>query len=121
MFYWNPQAPETQFYFNDRDPDSGKVFTVLFDTSQGAAGERVREFRYEETPIGNSGVAQRSGYFLGINYARLARLRPVTGYPDAFGWPTGEAVPEDDGLFLVNSNDRKNGSSSLSHSFVANS
>ncbi len=107
MFYWNPQAPETQFYFNDRDPDSGKVFTVLFDTSQGAAGERVREFRYEETPIGNSGVAQRSGCFLGINYARLARLRPVTGYPDAFDWTVGEAVPEDDGLFLVNSKNRK--------------
>jgi hypothetical protein len=28
MFYWNPEAPETQFYFNDRDVKSGKVFTV---------------------------------------------------------------------------------------------
>src|SRR5215208_4985645 len=31
MFYWNPEHPETQFFFNDRDPKSGKVFTVLFD------------------------------------------------------------------------------------------
>ncbi len=29
MFYWNPLAPETQFFFNDRDVASGKVFTVL--------------------------------------------------------------------------------------------
>ena len=35
MFYWNPSAPETQFFFNDRDPDTGKVFTVLYDHSCG--------------------------------------------------------------------------------------
>ena len=29
MFYWNPLASETQFFFNDRDPRTGKVFTVL--------------------------------------------------------------------------------------------
>ncbi|MDC0935394.1 hypothetical protein OAS39_03830 [Pirellulales bacterium] len=107
MLYWNPQAPETQFFFNDRDPDSGKVFTVLFDTSKGSAGERITEFRFEDTPFANSGVAQQGGFFLGINYARLARLRPVTGYPDTFDWTVGKAAPEDDGIFLVNSNDGK--------------
>jgi hypothetical protein len=25
MFYWNPNAPETQFFFNDRDLETGKV------------------------------------------------------------------------------------------------
>ncbi|MCH8219551.1 MAG: hypothetical protein IH892_22590, partial [Planctomycetes bacterium] len=30
MFYWNPEAQETQFFFNDRDPKTGKVFCVLF-------------------------------------------------------------------------------------------
>src|SRR5215212_5600170 len=28
MFYWNPEHPETQFFFNDRDQKTGKVFTV---------------------------------------------------------------------------------------------
>ena len=35
MLYWNPQAQETQFFFNDRDPETNKVFCVLFDISRG--------------------------------------------------------------------------------------
>ena len=31
MFYWNPNAPETQFFFNDRDIKTGEVYTVLYD------------------------------------------------------------------------------------------
>src|SRR5262245_54808815 len=31
MLYWNPKAPETQFFFNDRDPKTHEVFCVLFD------------------------------------------------------------------------------------------
>ena len=31
MFYWNPENPENQFFFNDRDKNTGKVFTVLYD------------------------------------------------------------------------------------------
>ena len=76
MLYWNPEAPETQFFFNDRDPKTNHVFCVLFDVSKG---KRVEEYRFSDTPIGNSGVAQNGGFFLGINYGRLARLRPVTG------------------------------------------
>ncbi|MCU0857272.1 MAG: hypothetical protein MUC65_02565, partial [Pontiellaceae bacterium] len=40
MFYWNPLSPETQFFFNDRDVESGKVFTVLYDVE---TRQRVRE------------------------------------------------------------------------------
>ena len=29
MLFWNPNAPETQFFFNDWDVESGNVFTVL--------------------------------------------------------------------------------------------
>jgi hypothetical protein len=47
-------------------------------------------------------VAQHGGWFLGINYARLARLRPVTGYPGAHDWTAGVAQPENDGIFKVN-------------------
>jgi hypothetical protein len=85
MLYWNPQAAETEFFFNDRDPETNEVFCVRFDIAKGASGERVAEYRFRDQPIGNGGVAQRGGRFLGINYGRLDRLRPVTGYPGAGG------------------------------------
>jgi len=99
MLYWNPESPERQFFFNDRDPNTNKVFTVLFDIAED---KRIREYRFEDTPFGNSGAAQKGGYFLGINYGRLARLRPVTGYPGAYDWTEGEKFPENDGVFKVN-------------------
>ena len=102
MFYWNPAHPETQFFFNDRDMKSGKVFTVLFDlAADGGRGRRLREYRFDDTPVANGGVAQNGGYFLAINYARMARLRPVTGYLGAADWTTAVAAPADDGLFRV--------------------
>ena len=102
MLYWNPKAPETQFFFNDRDRKTGKVFCVLFDVSAGTNGRRVREYRVEDTPVGNSGVAQNGGWFCAINYARLARLRPVTGYPGTWDWTVEEKHPENDGVFKIN-------------------
>jgi hypothetical protein len=98
MFYWHPAAPATQFFFNDRDPQSQKIFTVLYDV---AARKRVREFRFDETPVANSGVAQKGGPFLAINYGRLARLRPVTGYPGAFDYTAAELHPSNDGIHIV--------------------
>lgn len=98
MFYWNPRAAESQFLFNDRDPETGKVFCVLYDIEKRA---RVREYRYDDTPVGNGGVEQRGSRFAAINYGRNARLRPVTGYPEAHDWTAGRAHPEDDGVFVV--------------------
>jgi hypothetical protein len=98
MFYWNPQAAKTQFFFNDRDLKTGKVFTVLYDIEKRT---RIREFRDEDAPIGNGGVAQNGGAFLGINYGRLSRLRPVTGYPGALDWSKQDNAPDDDGIFVV--------------------
>jgi hypothetical protein len=103
MFYWDPDPdpdPGTsQFFFNDRDPETGKIFTVLYDVQTRA---RVREYRYEDTPFGNSGVAQGGGWFCGLNYARMARLRRVTGYVGTWDWTEDVAHPEDDGIFRVN-------------------
>jgi hypothetical protein len=98
MFYWNPQAPDTQLIFNDRDLKTNRVFAVLYDISKR---KRLREYRYDDTPFGNSGVAQHGRYFLGLNYGRMSRLRPVTGYPKAFDWNPGTAAPENDGIFLT--------------------
>lgn len=98
MFYWNPLAPRTQFYFNDRDPETNKVFAVLYDIEQR---KRVKEYRFDDTPFGNSGVAQDGHAFLGLNYGRMDRLRKVTGYSGAYDW-TGETLaPENDGIFIV--------------------
>lgn len=98
MLYWNPADPENQFFFNDRDPETGKVFCVLYDISEG---QRVREYRFEDTPVGNGGVAFDGKHFAAINYARMARLRRVTGYPGAWDWTEGVSAPDDDGIFLV--------------------
>ena len=98
MFYWNPLAPETQFFFNDRDIKTGKVFTVIYDIEKK---KRIHEFRYDDTPIGNGGVAADGSAWLGINYGRLARLRLVTGYPEALDWSKDEIAPDKDGIFIV--------------------
>ena len=98
MLYWNPGDPENQFFFNDRDPETGKVFCVLYDIKED---RRIREYRFEDTPVGNGGVAFDGRHFAAINYARMARLRRVTGYPGAWDWTLGVSAPEDDGVFLV--------------------
>jgi hypothetical protein len=98
MFYWNPGASDMQFFFNDRDVNTGKVFTVLYDLQKK---QRVREYRYEDTPIGNGGVSADGTAFLGLNYGRLARLRLVTGYPGALDWSSNDMAPDNDGVFIV--------------------
>jgi hypothetical protein len=45
MLYWNPLPPQTQFFFNDRDPATNQVFTVLFDSAVAGrqmAGKRLQ-------------------------------------------------------------------------------
>ena len=98
MLYWPPRHAENQFIINDRDPKTGKVFTVLYDLK---TKKRLREYRFTESPIGNGGVAADGTFFMGLNYGRLARLRPVTGYPDALDWSKGEIAPTNDGVFKV--------------------
>jgi hypothetical protein len=62
----------------------------------------VAEYRFEDASIGNGGVSRQGEYFLAINYGRMARLRPVTGYPEALDWTVGVDHPTDDGVFKVN-------------------
>jgi hypothetical protein len=111
MMYWNPEQPSRQFFFNDRDPKTGKVFTALYDI---VLKKRVREYRFDDRPVANGGVKQDGGMFAAINYARMARLRPVTGYPGAWDWTEPVLHPEDDGLFVV---DVKSGARKLLVSF----
>jgi len=98
MFYWNPAAEETQFFFSDRDPNDGTLFTVLFDIE---SNRRLREYRFADRPVANSGVAPAGGAFLALNYGRLARLRPVTGYAGLEDWSAKDTAPENDGVFKI--------------------
>ena len=98
MFYWHPRKAETQFFFNDRDPKTHQIFTVLYDIEKQ---ERVREYRFDDASIGNGGVSPTGEFFLAINYGRMARLRPVTGYPGAADPTEKTPAPENDGIFRV--------------------
>jgi hypothetical protein len=99
MLYWNPNAPETQFFFNDLDPETGFVFTVLYDIKKR---KRVREYRYGNESIANGGIAPGGKYFAGINYGKITRSRKVIQYAGATDWTVGgEANPENDGLFKI--------------------
>ena len=98
MLFWNPHSPNSQFFFNDRDPRTNKVFTVLFDV---ATRTRVREYRFIDMPVANGGVCPEGGFFFALNYARMARLRPVTGYKDLFDWTVNSTRPGDDGIWKV--------------------
>lgn len=98
MFYWHPKHPETQFFFNDRDPETNLVYTVLFDIQRK---RRVREYRFARASVANGGVSPTGEFFLAINYGRMARLRPVTGYPGAADPTAAIPAPENDGIFRV--------------------
>ena len=98
MFYWNPDSPGTQFFFNDRDPKTQRVFTVLYDIKEH---RRIRECRFDDVPVANGGVCPKGGFFLAINYGRMARLRPVTGYPGVADPTARVAAPDNDGIFRV--------------------
>ena len=111
MMYWYPNRAETQFFFNDRDPETNRIFTVLYDVQQK---KRVREYRFDEVSVANGGVSPTGEFFLAINYARMARLRPVTGYPNSADMTESDPAPENDGIFRV---DIKSGERKLLVSF----
>ena len=112
MMYWHPKHPETQFFFNDRDPKTQQVYTVLYDIKQK---KRVREYKFDDVYVANGGVAPNGDFFLAINYGRMARNRPVTGYPKAIDTTAKETAPKNDGIFRI---DIESGRKSLIVSFA---
>ncbi len=104
MLYWRPGAAETELFFNDRDLPSNQVLTVLLEITPEDGvprARRRREYRFDTVAIANSGVAPDGQSFAAINYGRLARLRPVTGYPAAADGSAGVRHPANDGVFVV--------------------
>jgi hypothetical protein len=100
MLYWNPENPETQFFFNDLDPNKRIVFTVLYDIGER---RRIKEYRTENPFIANGGVSPKGKWFAGINYVKASRRRKVISYADARNWIVRDdtANPNNDGLFRI--------------------
>ncbi len=100
MLYWNPENPETQFFFNDLDPKGHIIYTVLYDIKER---RRIKEYRTDNQFVANSGVDPRGKWFAGINYLKVS-VRKVVSYADARDWINGDntANPDDDGLFRIN-------------------
>ncbi|HCK10408.1 MAG TPA: hypothetical protein DHW45_11075 [Candidatus Latescibacteria bacterium] len=100
MLYWNPNSPETQFFFNDRDPETEDIFTVLFDIS---TMKRVKEYRFGPGPstVANTGVAPNGRYFAAVNHGRNS-WREVVSYAGAVDETRDATVnPNTEGLFRV--------------------
>jgi hypothetical protein len=100
MLYWNPENPETQFFFNDLDPNTQVVFTVLYDIDKRC---RIKEYRCENPFIANGGVSPKGRWFAGINYVKAGWARKVISYADARDWIIkGDTTnPDNDGLFRI--------------------
>lgn len=100
MLFWIPSAAESRFLFNDKDPETGVVFSVLYDSKER---RRVREFRFGNESIANGGVSPTRDAFAGINYGKITRSREVISYPGAFDHTADEhpANPDSDGLFRI--------------------
>jgi hypothetical protein len=91
MLYWNPLAPDREVIFNDRRPD-GEVAAVVLD---------VESRRKRSLPLAIGGVGNRGRHALCLTYGRLARLRPVVGYPGSRDPFPDDPHPERDGVFLM--------------------
>jgi hypothetical protein len=90
MLHWNPLAPETEILFNDREGD--RVVTVVLNVENG---------KRRTLPMALAGVSNNGRHALCLNYARLAKLRPVVGIKGVKDTSSGGLHPEDDGAFLM--------------------
>ncbi|MDX2269518.1 MAG: hypothetical protein NW208_15555 [Bryobacter sp.] len=90
MLHWNPLAPETEILFNDRAGD--QLITVVLNVENG---------KRRELPMALAGVSNQGRHALCLNYARLAKLRPVVGVRGAKDFSSDVLHPEDDGAFLM--------------------
>ena len=99
MLHWLPTAPDRAVIYNDRV--DGRLVSVILDVETG--GRRVIDRPvYAVAPDGKTAIS--------VNYDRLRRIRPVTGYAGGDAAASLVNRPADEGLFLV---DLTSGSSRL--------
>jgi hypothetical protein len=90
MLHWNPLQPEREILYNDREGD--RLVTVVLDVESG---------KKRTLPMALAGVSHGGRHALCLNYARLARLRPVVGIRGVADPSSPGDHPEDDGAFLM--------------------
>jgi hypothetical protein len=90
MLHWNPLAPDREILFNDRLGQD--LVTVVLDVHNG---------NRRALPMALAGVSHNGQHALCLNYARLARLRPVVGIRGVKDKSSPGKHPEDDGAFLM--------------------
>jgi hypothetical protein len=90
MLHWNPLAPNDELLFNDRQGD--QLVTVALNIHSG---------NRRTLPMPLAGVSHNGRHALCLNYARLARLRPVVGIKGVKDTSSPGLHPEDDGAFLM--------------------
>ena len=90
MLHWNPLRPEDEILFNERIGED--LVTVVLNVQNGK--RRI-------LPMALAGVSYNGRHALCLNYARLARLRPVVGIRGVPDHSTPGNHPEDDGAFLM--------------------
>jgi len=90
MLHWNPLSPENEILFNDQL--DGNLVTVVLNVQNG---------KRRTLPMPLAGVSNNGRHALCLNYARLARLRPVVGIRGIKDTSSPVDHPEDDGAFLM--------------------
>ena len=104
MLHWLPSAADRVIAYNARQGD--RFVAVKQDIHSG---------RKQILPRPISGLSHSGRYAASLNYARLKAMRPVVGYaglPDPF---RGIRHPEDDGLFVM---DTESGETHLAVSYA---
>jgi hypothetical protein len=90
MLQWLPSAPDREVIYNDHD--GHRFISVILDVHSG-------EKRILPRPV--YAVSRDGSFALSLNFARLRRWRPVTGYAGGND-PVAELFcPEEDGIYRM--------------------
>ena len=93
MLQWHPAEPDASILYNDRR--DGMFVAVARDLRHGELRVYEKPF-YAVTPDGKTA--------LGVNFARLQRLRPGYGYAGLSDPWAGHLSPEEDGVYCMDLN-----------------
>jgi hypothetical protein len=90
MLHWMPTSPDREIIYNDRI--DGRLVSVILDIEN-------KKRRIIDRPV--AAISNSGKMAIALDYDRLRRIRPVTGY--AGGDPNTPLVnrPADNGLFLI--------------------
>jgi Tol biopolymer transport system component len=90
MLQWLPSAPDRKVIYNDHDGE--KFVSVILDVFSG-------EKKVLPRPV--YAVSRDGSFALSLNFARLRKWRPVTGYAGARDALAEAFCPEEDGVFRM--------------------